>query len=473
MRKTKIVATLGPASSTEEALRNLMLAGVNVFRLNFSHGSHEVHAFTVEIIKKLNVELGLQVAILADLSGPKIRTGMVEGDSLLLNPGDLFILTTRSEVSRGNLISVNYKDFAADVKPGEDILLDDGKILLKAISTNGMDEVAAKVVQGGVLHSRKGINLPRTKLRLPGLSEKDLNDLAFIVTLNVQWIALSFVRSASDIRDLRVKLEELCSSDPPRIVAKIEKPEAVENAAEIIAVADAIMVARGDLGVEIPQEHVPIIQKKLVRMCIAASKPTIVATQMMEGMINSMRPTRAEVSDVANSVLDGADALMLSGETSVGSFPVQTVETMSRIISDVENSDNFYPEIKPDLGTVERKISDSVIMAACNLAREVNARALIAMTHTGYSAFRLAAHRTGAGIYIFSNNRNLLCTLSLVWGVTGIYFEKFATTDTAMIEMRKTLIARGYITTGNYIIYVSSIPIGKPGKTNMLKLSIV
>ncbi|MHC1777324.1 MAG: pyruvate kinase [Lentimicrobium sp.] len=473
MRKTKIVATLGPASSTEETLRNLMLAGVNVFRLNFSHGSHEVHASSVGIIKKLNAELGLQVAILADLSGPKIRTGMVDGDSLMLNPGDMFMLTTRNEVSGANLISVNYKDFAADVKPGEDILLDDGKILLKAVSTNGIDEVLAKVVQGGVLHSRKGINLPRTKLRLPGLSEKDLNDLAFIVTLNVQWIALSFVRSASDIKDLRLKLEELCIGVPPRIVAKIEKPEAVDNAAEIIAVTDAIMVARGDLGVEIPQEQVPIIQKKLVRMCIAACRPVIVATQMMEGMINSMRPTRAEVSDVANSVLDGADALMLSGETSVGSFPVQTVETMSRIISDVENSDNFYPDVKPEKGPIERRISDSVIMAACDLAREVNARALIAMTHTGYSAFRLAGHRTGAGIYIFSNNRNLLCTLSLVRGVTGIYFEKFTTTDTAMLEMRKTLIARGYVTTGNYIIYVSSIPIGKPGKTNMLKLSIV
>jgi pyruvate kinase len=473
MRKTKIVATLGPASSSEETLRNLMLAGVNVFRLNFSHGSHEVHATTVASINKLNTELGLYVAILADLSGPKIRTGMVEGDSLLLKPGDQFIITTRDEASRGNVISVNYKDFAADVKAGEDILLDDGKLLLRAIASNGTDEVAAKVVQGGLLFSRKGVNLPKTKLRLPGLSAKDLNDLEFIVKLKVQWIALSFVRSAADIIDLRKKLTELCDGELPGIVAKIEKPEAVENAAEIIAVANAVMIARGDLGVEIPQEQVPIIQKKLARLCVAASKPVIVATQMMEGMISNMRPTRAEVNDVANSVLDGADALMLSGETSVGNFPVQTVETMSRIISDVEASNIFYPEIKPDEGPGERRISDSVIRAACNLAREVNARALIAMTYTGYSAFKLASHRTGAGIYIFSNNRNLLSALSLVWGVTGIYFEKFSNTDMAMLEMRKTLIARGYIISGNYIIYVSSIPIGKPGKTNMLKLSIV
>lgn len=450
-----------------------MLAGVNVFRLNFSHGSHEVHAASVANITRLNAEMDLNVAILADLSGPKIRTGMVEGDSLLLKPGDFFIITTRDEATKGNTISVNYKDFAADVKAGEDILLDDGKLLLRATASNGTDEVTAKVVQGGLLFSRKGVNLPKTKLGLPGLSEKDLNDLELIVTLNIQWVALSFVRTANDIRELRKKLQELSSSDPPRIVAKIEKPEAVDNAGEIISVSDAIMVARGDLGVEIPQEQVPVIQKKLVRMCVAASKPVIVATQMMEGMISNMRPTRAEVNDVANSVLDGADALMLSGETAVGNFPVQTVETMNRIISDVEVSDIFYPDIKPDEGPRERRISDSVILAACNLAREVNARALIAMTYTGYSAFRLAGHRTGAGIYIFSNNRNLLCALNLVWGVTGIYSEKFSNTDTAMLEMRQTLITRGYITTGNYIIYVSSIPIGKPGKTNMLKLSIV
>ncbi|HPG33425.1 MAG: pyruvate kinase [Lentimicrobium sp.] len=473
MRKTKIIATLGPASTSEEMLRSLMLAGVNVFRLNFSHGSHEIHANSVKLIDKLNAELGLHVATLADLSGPKIRTGVVEGNALMLNPGDEYTITCHDEMCKPGIISVNYQEFASDVKPGEDILLDDGKLLLKTISSNGKDQVIAKVVQGGLLSSRKGVNLPNTSLSLPSLSDKDLDDLRFILTLNIQWVALSFVRTASDIDSLRKLIMEGCTGQPPRIVAKIEKPEAVANAVEIIRSADAIMIARGDLGVETPQEQVPVVQKRLARLCIAASKPIIVATQMMEGMISSMRPTRAEVSDVANSVLDGADALMLSGETSVGAYPVQTVETMSRIIKDVETYGVFHPDIVPEEAIQERKISDSVIMAACDLAKKVNARALIAMTHTGYSAFKLASHRTGSGIYIFSNSRQLLCSLSLVWGVEGIFIEKFKNTDTAMVDMKKVLMARGYITTGNYIIYVSSIPIGKPGKTNMLKLSIV
>lgn len=473
MRRTKIVATLGPASMGESVLRELMLAGVNVFRLNFSHGSHDDHGKTAALINKLNSELGLDVAILADLSGPKIRTGLVENDRMELKPGDEVTITTRNEVCRGSLISLNYIHFARDVKQGEDVLIDDGKMLLKVTSGNQEDEVKAKVIQGGILHSHKGVNLPHSRLRLPSLSEKDLSDLDFIAALGVHWVALSFVRTATDIAELRKRLELLCAVNPPRIVAKIEKPEAVENIVSIIEATDAVMVARGDLGVEIPLEQVPIVQKKIAGLCIAESKPVIIATQMMEGMINNLRPTRAEVSDVANSVLDGADAVMLSGETSVGSYPVQTVETMSRIITDVEAYGGYHPDIETTVSGLDRKISDHVIMAACDLAQKVNASALIAMTHTGYSAFKLASHRTGAGIYIFSNNRHLLRTLSLVWGVQGIFFEKFSSTDSAMIEMRKTLIARGLIVSGNYIIYVSSIPIGKAGKTNMLKLSMV
>lgn len=473
MRRTKIIATLGPASASEEVMRNLMLAGVNVFRLNFSHGSHEIHEASVSMIDRLNAELGLQVATMADLSGPKIRTGIVENNSMVLNTGDEMVITSREEKCHGNLISLNYGYFAADVRPGDDVLLDDGKLLLKIVSSNGTDEAKAKVIQGGILSSKKGVNLPKTKLRLPSLSEKDLDDLRFIVTRNIQWVALSFVRSAEDIVDLRSRLEAICAGSPPRIVAKIEKPEAVENAEAIIAVADAVMIARGDLGVEIPLEQVPVVQKKLAGLCIASAKPVIIATQMMEGMISGLRPTRAEVSDVANSVLDGADALMLSGETSVGSHPVETVETMKRIIVNVETNTVYTPDFETRGSSPERKISDSIIMAACDLARSVNAQALIAMTNTGYSAFKLASHRTGSGIYIFCNNRQLLCALSLVWGVYGIYFEKFSSTDTAMPEMRKALLARGYIAPGNHIIYVSSIPIGKAGKTNMLKLSVV
>lgn len=473
MRKTKIIATLGPASASEPVIRNLMLAGVNVFRLNFSHGSHEVHEASLSTISRLNAEMGLHVATLADLSGPKIRTGIVEGDSMMLTQGEEITFTTRKEPCKQGLISINYQGFAQDVHPGEDILIDDGKLLLRTDCSNQIDEVKATVVQGGLLTSRKGVNLPKTRLRLPSLSEKDLTDLDFIMSKNIQWVALSFVRSAEDIKELRERIDSYKVENPPRIIAKIEKPEALEQAEAIIEASDAIMVARGDLGVEIPQEQVPVIQKKFIRLSVAASKPIIVATQMMEGMITGMRPTRAEVSDVANSVLDGADALMLSGETSVGLYPVQTVETMSRIISDVENSGTIFRQEVIPSGDADRKISDAVIMAACDLARKVNARALIAMTNTGYSAFRIAGHRTPADIFIFSDNPHLLKTLSLVWGVTVSHFAKSVNTDSAMADMRKSLISRGFVGKGDYIIYISSIPIGQAGKTNMLKLSIV
>ena len=472
MRKTKIIATLGPASDTEETIRNLMLAGVNVFRLNFSHGSHEVHGTSIQIIDKLNKELNMHVATLADLSGPKIRTGEVLDDNMQLMPGEEITITTHKVPCRKGLISVNYEGFAQDVKPDEDILIDDGKLLLRVISTNETDEVKTRVVQGGVLSSRKGVNLPKTALRLPSLSEKDLDDLKFIVSKNIQWVALSFVRTAEDIEQLRWHIRSYSLENPPRIMAKIEKPEAIQNAEAIIRVSDAIMIARGDLGVEIPQEQVPVVQKKFGNLCIAASRPFVIATQMMEGMITGMRPTRAEVSDVANSVLDGADALMLSGETSIGLYPVQTIETMNRIITDVENSDIRYRKIS-HVENRERQISDSIIMAACDLARKVNAKAIIGMTHTGYSAFRISSHRTAADIFIFTSNLHLLKALSLVRGVTVTPFEKYQDTDTAMIDMQKSLTSRGFLNRGDYIIYVSSMPIGFAGKTNMLKLAVV
>ncbi|GAB1404722.1 Pyruvate kinase [anaerobic digester metagenome] len=473
MRKTKIVATLGPASSDEHTLKQLMLAGVNVFRLNFSHGTHQIHAQTLSRIDKLNAELGLHVATLADLSGPKIRTGEVEGNAMLLKPGEQVLMTTRSQISAQHIISVGYNGFARDVKAGERILLDDGKIMLQALESNQIDEVVAKVIQGGMLSSNKGINLPNTRLSLPTLSEKDLDDLNFILQHNIEWIALSFVRTAADIEGLRRHILDKCKMRPPKIMAKIEKPEAVENALAIIRASDAIMVARGDLGVEIPQEQVPIVQKKFIHMSIAASKPIVVATQMMEGMITNMRPTRAEVSDVANSVIDGADALMLSGETSVGSFPVETVETMSRIIMDVENSGLLHAVESHTDSPGERRISDAVIRAARDLAQQVKATAIIGMTHSGYSAFKLSSFRPGAGIFIFASDHYLLNMMNLLWGVTPVYYDKFSNTDTALTNMRKILINQGHLQKGDYFIHISSIPIGKPGKTNMLKLSQV
>lgn len=473
MRRTKIVATIGPASCSEENLQKLMLAGVNIFRLNFSHGNHETHAQSYSRINKLNEQLNLNVGILADLSGPKIRTGEVEGGSMELVKEEIVAISSRDLVCKPGHISVNYEHFASDVKPGEFILLDDGKLMLKAVKSNGKDEVEAIVIQGGVLSSRKGVNLPDTNLRLPSLSEKDLIDLDFIMSLNIHWVALSFVRTATDIEELRSRIKQYNKSDYPRIIAKMEKPEAIRNAEAIIKASDAIMVARGDLGVEIPLEKVPIIQKQLVRLSGAASKPVIVATQMMEGMIESMRPTRAEVSDVANSVLDGADALMLSGETSVGKYPVETVETMNRIILDVETFDDLYYKTGHNPPPLERTISDSIIMAACDLAQRVDARAVVAMTHTGYSAFKLSSHRPKAGVYIFSSSHHLLRALSLVWGVSAIYYEDFSDTDIVMAKMRDLIYNMKLLDKGDYVINISSIPMGQPGKTNMLKLSMV
>lgn len=473
MRKTKIVATLGPASNSEINIRKLMLAGVNIFRLNFSHGDHEAHGRSVEIINKLNAELDFNVGIMADLSGPKIRTGEVAGGNMVLTQGETCTVTSGSSTCSPGNISLNYEHFAADVKPGELILLDDGKLLLKVISTNGNDAVEAQVIQGGVLSSRKGVNLPDTILRLPSLSAKDLDDLDFIMGLNIQWVALSFVRKASDIDELRKKIKEYNKSDYPRIVAKIEKPEALKNAEEIIKTTDAIMVARGDLGVELPLEKLPIIQKQLVRLAGAASKPVIVATQMMEGMIENFRPTRAEVSDVANSVLDGADAVMLSGETSVGKYPVETVETMNRIILDAETLEDVYYKTGHNPPALERTISDSIIMSATDLAQRIDARAIIAMTFTGYAAFKLSSHRPKAGVFIFSNSKHLLKALNLVWGVRAIYYEDFSNTDLVMAQMRDLLYSMKLLEKGDYVINISSIPMGQPGKTNMLKLSMI
>lgn len=473
MRRTKIVATLGPASNSEENIKKLMLAGVNIFRLNFSHGDHEVHGQSVEIIHKLNDELNLNVGILADLSGPKIRTAEVEGGKMILTAGELYTISSGENICKEDKISINYPHFAADVQPHELILLDDGKLLLKVESTDGKDLVKARVIQGGLLSSRKGVNLPDTRLRLPSLSEKDLNDLHFIMSMEIHWVALSFVRTARDIEDLRSKIKEYNKINAPRIVAKIEKPEAVKNAEEIVKAADAIMVARGDLGVELPLEKLPVIQKQLVRTAAAASKPVIVATQMMEGMIENFRPTRAEVSDVANSVLDGADAVMLSGETSVGKFPVETVETMNRIILEVEELDDLYYKTGHNPSPGERTISDSIIIAATDLAKRVDAKAILAMTNTGYSAFKLSSHRPKAGIFIFANSSHLLKTLNLVWGVRAIQFEDFSSTDIVMTKMRDQLHSMKLVETGDYVINISSVPIGQPGKTNMLKLSTV
>jgi len=471
--KTKIVATVGPACSSREMLSKLITAGVNVFRLNFSHGSHSDHLSVIELVRSLNAELGTHVALLGDLQGPKIRIGTFENYEVHLPDNHVLIFTTHECLCTADKLYITYPEFARDVKAGEDLLLDDGKLLFRVISTNGVDEVKAVVIHGGILSSKKGVNLPNTKVSLPSLTEKDKRDLAFILEQKLNWVALSFVRKAEDIQFLKSAIKELTDSvNSPGIIAKIEKPEAVNNMDEIISESDGVMVARGDLGVELPLEQVPLVQKKLIRKCNKASKPIIVATQMMEGMINNIRPTRAEVNDVANSVLDGADAVMLSGETSVGQYPVEVVKTMQKIICEVEQTEDLYN--KPHIANSadkERVISDSILSAACNIAVESNAKAIIAMTITGYSAHRISSQRPKQDILIFTSNRHLLCKLNLVWGIKGFYFDKIETSTTKTFKaITDQLIAEGRIKKGDLLIKVASTPIYVAGQTNTVKL---
>lgn len=472
--KTKIVATLGPASSSPAMLKQLMLAGADVFRLNFSHSSHDSHRQAIENIRLLNLELNRHTAILADLQGPKIRIGEMENGQAQLTEGHKLVFTNKEAVCTADRLYITYPDFAADVKPGEDIILDDGKLLMRVLETNSIDEVKAEVIHGGVLSSKKGVNLPNTRVSLPSLTAKDIADLDFAMLHRVNWIALSFVRKAQDIIHLREEIAKRAAEGySPKIIAKIEKPEAIKNMDQIIAAADGVMVARGDLGVELPLEQVPLVQKTLVNKCISAAKPVIIATQMMEGMISNIRPTRAEVNDVANSVLDGADALMLSGETSVGMFPVEVVMTMKKIIGEVEQFHNIYDKrhIIPETEK-GRLISDAILFSACSVASESGARAIVAMSHTGYSASRISSQRPRQDIYIFANDHELLCTLNLLWGIKGVFYDNIVTsTSKTLKSLTEKLKNEGLIKQGDLIVYAASTPIYVSGKTNMLKLA--
>lgn len=471
--KTKVVATVGPACSSREMLSKLIKAGVDVFRLNFSHGSYDDHLSIIEHVRSLNNELGTHIALLGDLQGPKIRIGTFADNMVMMPDGHELVFTSRECACTADRLYITYPEFARDVKPGEDLLLDDGKLLFRVVSTNGVDEVKAVVIHGGVLSNKKGVNLPNTTVSLPSLTDKDKRDLAFILQHELNWIALSFVRKAGDIRHLKSVINEFgAPANMPGIIAKIEKPDAVKNMDEIIAESDGIMVARGDLGVELPLEQVPLVQKQLIRKCNHLSKPIIVATQMMEGMINNIRPTRAEVNDVANSVLDGADAVMLSGETSVGQYPVEVVETMQKIICEVEKTEDIYHKPRyADKEDKERVITDSVLSAACNIAFESNASAIIAMTITGYSALRLSSQRPKQDIYIFTSNRFLLCKLNLVWGIKGFYFDKIVSSTTKTLRsITDQLIAQNRIKKGDLLIKVASTPIYVAGQTNTVKL---
>ena len=471
-KRTKIVATIGPASQSKEILKNMILEGVNVFRINFSHADYNVVKENISLVRKLSDELGTNIAILADLQGPKLRVGLME-ENVKISPGDTIRFCTGEEFT-GNQSKVymNYSDFPNDVKKGERILVDDGKLLFEILNTNGVDEVKAKVIQGGVLSSKKGVNLPNTKLSLPALTTKDKKDALFALEQGVDWIALSFVRYAKDLKKLEKLIRNNSDYKVP-IIAKIEKPEGVANIKKIVAYCDAIMVARGDLGVEVPAEEVPLIQKRLVLTAKKARIPIIIATQMMETMIDSLTPTRAEVNDIANSVMDGADAVMLSGETSVGKYPVEVIKKMATILKKVEGSSLIHvPEEPPTIRT-ERYITKSICYHAANMANEIEAKAICTLTNSGYTAFQISAWRPSANILVFTSNKRILSRLSLLWGVNSFYYDRNASTDETVGDVNQIAIEKGFVGKGDFLINLAAMPIVDKGMVNTLRVSQV
>jgi len=470
-QNTKIVATVGPASGSYDSLLELAKAGVDVFRLNFSHGTHADHRQVIDHIGAINGKYGFHIGILADLQGPKLRVGRIENNALELKEGDIVRFVDKECVGTREAIYMSYPRFARDVRPGERVLADDGKLIFEVVDTNNSDQVTLRVVFGGTLSSNKGVNLPNTRISLPSLTKKDLKDLEFILTQPVNWIALSFVRSSKDLKDLIKRIE--AKNHPAKVIAKIEKPEALKNIDEIIKTANGIMVARGDLGIEVPIEQLPIIQKEIVRKCMQRARPVIVATQMMESMIEQLTPSRAEVTDVANAVLDGADAVMLSGETSIGKHPVKVVEAMNRIIEEAEKSYQFM-SFRPVPSDKSRTfLSDVVCYNASRTAEVIKARAIIGMTSSGYTAFKVSSYRPNTDIIIFSDRMHMLSTLNLVWGVRCFYYDKFTTTDETIHDATEILKRLGMAQPGDYLVNIGSMPLHRRFRTNMLKVTLV
>lgn len=471
-KKTKIVATLGPSCSSKKIIKNMIKEGVNVFRINFSHASYDIVKQHISKIRELNNEMQTSIAILADLQGPKLRIGTMK-EGVLLEVGDSLSFYT-GEPFEGNQqkVYMNYDGFPKDVKVGEKILIDDGKLIFEVISTNRISEVKTKVLQGGFLKSKKGVNLPNTKISLPALTQKDKEDAIFALQQGVDWIALSFVRNAKDLKQLQKLIKKNTDYKVP-IIAKIEKPEAVKKIDKILSYCDGLMVARGDLGVEVPAEEVPLIQKELVLKAKLARIPAIIATQMMETMSNSLTPTRAEVNDVANSVMDGADAVMLSGETSVGKYPVAVIKTMSNILKKVENSPLINVPQKPPHVRTKRYITKSICYHAAHMANEINATAICTLTNSGYTAFQISAWRPSAHILVFTSNHRILSRLNLLWGVKAFYYDKFTSTDQTVCDVNKIALESGFVETGDFLINLAAMPIVDKGMVNTLRVSQV
>ena len=470
LNKTKIVATIGPASNSRAMLKKLMVAGVDVFRVNFSHASYKEIKACVDHVRSLSESLNIHASILGDLQGPKIRLGLIK-NGCVVKKGDLIKISTdeKTEGDEG-CVSINYSRFPLDVNPDEKILVNDGKLIFQVIKSNKTGLVEAKVLQGGALESKKGVNLPNTSISMPALTKKDRQDLLFAIKNGFDWIALSFVRSEKDVLLLKKLIEKESDSKIP-IIAKIEKPEAIHNIDEILKKADGIMVARGDLGLEIPSHEVPLNQKLLVIKAKKARKPVIIATQMMESMIDSLTPSRAEVNDVANSVMDGADAMMLSAETSVGQFSVEVVKTMEKIINRVESSPLIKtPHDLPKI-TSKRLLTKTVCFHACNIANEINASAICTLTNSGYTAWQISSWRPNAMILVFTSNKRILAQLNLLWGVKCMFYDNFVSTDDTIEEVNKIAKENGFIKKNDFVINLSAMPIIKRGEVNTLRVS--
>ena len=467
IRKTKIIATIGPETESKKMITSLIKKGVNVCRLNFSHLNHEKAKEIISYIKEINAELNVHTAILADLQGPKIRVGDFLKPKTLKKGDEIFFSTKQKR----NHIYINYQNFAKDVRRKDRVLLDDGKIVLEVISTNNKDTVVLKVIFGGLLHSRKGVNLPNTTISLPCLTKKDLHDLEFVLSQKIEWVGLSFVRNAKDV----VKLKKIINSRNSfhKVIAKIEKPEAIKNIESIITASDGVMVARGDLGVEVPPQKVPVHQKMIVNKCILMARPVIIATQMLESMTDNPTATRAEVNDVANSVIDGADALMLSGETSIGKHPLKSVETMKKIIRDIEASKHNISKNTDERNIIDdgRLLSNAICLNATHIARQANAKAIITITYSGFNTIKVSSFRPHAFIYAFTNNHTILNTLSLVWGVQGFYYDGASTTSQTIKETKEILKKHKYLKKRDVVVNIASMPAREKGRTNMMKLS--
>lgn len=470
LHKTKIIATVGPACNTSEKLLALVQAGVNVFRLNFSHGTHQQHKEVIDRIKEINSTYPFNIAILGDLQGPKLRVGTIENNALDLKTGDRFYFTNEKCIGNAEQVYLSYPNFHNDVKVDEKILLDDGKIevVVKEIN-HDTHRVLVEVVSPGVLSSNKGINLPDTKISLPSLCEKDLQDLDFIISQDIDWVALSFVRTPDDVKQLRERIRSRNSN--AKIISKIEKPEALLHLREIILASDAVMVARGDLGVELPLEQIPMIQKNIVRKCIHRAKPVIIATQMMESMIDRPRPNRSEITDVANAVMEGADAVMLSGETAMGQYPVQVVKTMVNIINEVEKEEMVYNRNLTPQPHSPSFLSDALCYNACEMARDIKADALIGMTQSGYTGFMLSSYRPHSNLFVFTKTQSLINQLSLSWGVQAFYYDKEESIDEVIADQHQILIEKGLLKSGDVVVNTGSIPIQAHMPTNMLKVT--